>query len=53
MEAGSRGDGLASTELSKEWTKYGMDILEKDHLLSLSLQSVEAAVESMDMRNSA
>lgn len=37
-------DGLQMSY--QEWTKYGMDIL------SLSLQT-EAAVESMDMRNSA
>lgn len=44
---------MASTELAKEWTKYGMDISEKDHHLCPSFQHVEAAVESTDMRNSA
>lgn len=54
MEAGSGGDGLAfNSELS------GMDLVAWIYwrravfFLSLSLQSVEAAVESMDMRHSA
>lgn len=47
-------EGMDWLQLSyQKWTKYGMNIFEKDHRLSFPLQSVEAAVENMDMRYSA
>lgn len=52
-ESESGRGGMALTEPAKEWTKRGMDISERGHHLCLSFQHVEAAVESIDMRNSA